>query len=530
MADFHGVVYTRKWVVNLILDIAGYTTDQPLLDMVVCEPSCGEGSFLRSITERLTSVAKAQDRFSPDELLGCVSAYDLDSDSIEVSKGVIVDTLTGEGMDWAEARRVADAWVCCADYLLSDPEPCDFVIGNPPYLRAAEIDPDAREEYCQRLEAMTKGCDIFVGFIQHGLDSLREGGNLTYICADRWLQNQYGKKLRGYMVDGGYGIDVLVRMYGVDAFEDEVDAYPSITRISKDGGDIRYADCVATFAEKCVPELKRWLDGDGSDYECSDFSACTMPCRTDSGVVPLAKPERVKMVVELIDRFPSLEDSGVQLGIGLATGRDKVFIVDDPTVVEPDRLLPAFNMRDHRRHVDKERWLVNPWTADNELIDLDDYPMTKAYFESHKDDLAKRHVAKKNGAYYRTIDKPNWSIYGREMLLWPDMATKADPVWSDGSKYPCHNCYWMISDTWDLKALAGLLMSEVAESFIDALGVKMRGGTLRFQAQYLRLIHVPMPEDIGVDTMSKLRDAFEEGNRDAATDAAREAYGICIKE
>ena len=39
----------------------------------------------------------------------------------------------------------------------------------------------------------------------------------------------------------------------------------------------------------------------------------------------------------------------------------------------------------------------------------------------------------------------------------------------------------------DAPARCALLMSYIAEVFIDALGVKMRGGALRLQAQYLRL-------------------------------------------
>lgn len=112
------------------------------------------------------------------------------------------------------------------------------------------------------------------------------------------------------------------------------------------------------------------------------------------------------------------------------------------------------------------------------------------------------------------------------MLLFPDMAMNADPVYSDGSRYPCHNCYWLISDNWDIKVLGGLLMSDIAESFVDALGVKMRGGTKRFQAQYLRLIHVPGPDSISSKTATLLREAFEANDRKAASKAALLAYGL----
>lgn len=260
--------------------------------------------------------------------------------------------------------------------------------------------------------------------------------------------------------------------------------------------------------------------------EGSRFSSCVIPQRTDGSVVPLASAKTVALVCDLASRFPALEDAGIHVGIGLATGRDDVFIVDNPDVAEPDRMLPAFSMRDHRRKTGKERWLVNPWDRHNKLVPLEDYPKLKAYFSAHRNDLSKRAVAKKSGVYYRTIDKPNWSILGRPMLLFPDMAARADPVLTDGSRYPCHNCYWMISDKWDLRALGGLLLSDIATSFVDALGVKMRGGTLRFQAQYLRLIHVPEPSSIPDSVRRGLAEAFEAGDRKAASVAARKAYGL----
>lgn len=36
----HGVVYTKKWVVNLILDVAGYVPGTGISDKVIVEPSC----------------------------------------------------------------------------------------------------------------------------------------------------------------------------------------------------------------------------------------------------------------------------------------------------------------------------------------------------------------------------------------------------------------------------------------------------------------------------------------------------------
>ena len=526
MAEYHGVVYTKKWVVSLILDIAGYTIDKKLWNSVVVEPSCGHGSFLDEIVKRLLESAKRDNMLDEAYLESCVRAFDLDEKSVYESRCIVRRNLICYGISENIAEKLSEKWVQNNDYLLFDDIPADYVIGNPPYLRATEIPSSARKKYVDKLSSMTKGCDVYVGFFEKGLRSLKnKNGVLCYICSDRWLQNQYGRKLRGFITEK-YHIDTLVRMHGVDAFEVEVSAYPAIIRIDYGIGKLKYVDCIGSFTDANAENLKSWLRAVKDDYKSNSFSAVQLEQPKNDMIIPLSKPEIVKNIQKYMMELPTLEESGVKLGIGLATGKDDVFIVDRPDVAEPDRMLPMFNMRDWRRKGTTERnWLVNPWNRNGGLVSLADYPKLRTYYEKHKKDISARHVVKKNASgWYRTIDKVNWSILGTPMLLFPDMAMRSDPVYSDGTRYPCHNCYWLISDTWDIKVLGGLLMSDVAESFIDALGVKMRGGTKRFQAQYLRLIHVPIPDTISSDVARMLKEAFENNDRETANKAAAIAY------
>src|SRR5580692_3429052 len=48
-----GVVYTKGWVVELLLDLAGYHPDNNLVDAVAVEPAAGDGAFLGAMIERL---------------------------------------------------------------------------------------------------------------------------------------------------------------------------------------------------------------------------------------------------------------------------------------------------------------------------------------------------------------------------------------------------------------------------------------------------------------------------------------------
>jgi hypothetical protein len=110
------------------------------------------------------------------------------------------------------------------------------------------------------------------------------------------------------------------------------------------------------------------------------------------------------------------------------------------------------------------------------------------------------------------------------------MKTTIHPVLEMGGHYPHHNLYYVISDTWDLEVLGGILLSRIAQAFIEAYCVRMRGGTLRFQAQYLKRIRVPKPDEIDADIEDALRVAFRTRDADAATRAAAAAYDIDPKE
>jgi hypothetical protein len=61
------------------------------------------------------------------------------------------------------------------------------------------------------------------------LDLLAPGGRLAFICADRWMRNSYGRKLRRKILTGPYAMESVLTTHDAAAFEAEVSAYPAIT-------------------------------------------------------------------------------------------------------------------------------------------------------------------------------------------------------------------------------------------------------------------------------------------------------------
>ncbi|MGK5548187.1 Eco57I restriction-modification methylase domain-containing protein [Streptomyces sp. URMC 127] len=530
----HGEVFTRAWVVELILDLLGYTADKDLCDLKLVEPACGGGAFLTVVASRISAACHAHQRPITDAI-DAVRAFDLLGRNVEQSRALITETLREEGWEPKNARKVATAWVRQGDYLLqSDAEHrADYVVGNPPYIRLEDVPDDRMAAYRRACSTMGGRADIYIGFYEVALRSLNHGGQLGFICADRWMRNQYGRRLR-QLVTKHFSMDLALVVHDVDAFDDQVSAYPAITLISnKPQGAAVAADTNRSFGAEQARDFVNWyLEGEPSTVATASYQAARMPhWFPDEASWPAASPARLASLEHLTERFQLLEDTrtGTKVGIGIATGADKVFLTKDKDLVEDDRLLPIAMVRDTTSGT--LDWngthLVNPWTASGDLVDLDAYPRLASYFEKHGEALRKRYVAvKQPQRWYKTIDKVDHQLTRRQKLLFPDMKLRIHPVLDEGGLYPHHNLYFIVSDVWDMRVLGGLLLSKVAEAFVEAYAVKMRGGTLRFQAQYLRKIRVPDPATISEGDQAALAEAFDKRDREAATEAALRVYGL----
>jgi hypothetical protein len=134
--------------------------------------------------------------------------------------------------------------------------------------------------------------------------------------------------------------------------------------------------------------------------------------------------------------------------------------------------------------------------------------------EARREEIAGRHVAQKVPAnWYRTIDRIYPEIAARPKLLIPDIKGEAHIVYEDEGLYPHHNLYFITSQSWDLHALQAVLVSGIARLFVAVYSTKMRGGYLRFQAQYLRRIRVPKWSQVPAPLKTGADRSRQEGGR-----------------
>jgi hypothetical protein len=524
-----GAIYTRREVVDFMLDIVGYTSDQPLASYRFLEPSFGGGDFLLPALERLLVAAQ---RIPTNER---IAALEPAIRGVELHRSTYIETcaavremLTAGGIRPADADRLLDVWLAQSDFLL-----CGFdhrfthVVGNPPYVRQEEIPEALIQEYRRRFVTIYDRADIYVPFIEQSLRLLEPGGKLNFICADRWMKNKYGKKLRA-LVSQNFSLTVYIDMYGTDAFHSEVSAYPAITMIER-----RDTPNTRVYARPAInADALGKLSADIAQRDLPRRSAVREIQHVASGSEPwvLDSFEELALVRRLEEQFRALEDAGCKVGIGVATGADKAFIGDFATLdVEESRKLPLVMTRDILDgHVQwRGRGVINPFGDDGKLVPLDAFPRLRRYLEARKDQIAGRHVAEKNpNGWYRTIDRIYPELARREKLLIPDIKGDASIVYEGGRLYPHHNLYFITSDAWDVRALQAVMRSGIARLFVALYCTRMRGGYLRFQAQYLRKIRVPQWRDVSPALRDKLAEFSGTEDRHLLNEIICELYGL----
>jgi hypothetical protein len=512
-----GAIFTKHSVVEFMLDLVGYEPTKPLYRLALLEPSFGGGRFVLSAADRLLASWRESGDTDPLSLRNAIRAVELDSATYVSFRKELADYLAAAGIDIEAAAELADTWLVHDDFLLADFSfKFDFVIGNPPYVRQELIEDHLLALYRATFPTMVGRADLYVAFMERSLDLLGPNGRLSFICADAWVKNDYGRGIRSKIAKA-FNLRYYVDMYGLDSFEVQVGAYPSITVIERASLTLSRVARAESVERDYLKQLQRDLhdkEGATRNSAVQDLDAVR-----GSGPWLLNVTPGLAVIQQLETMFPTVVEAGCRVGIGVATGADKAFIAPlDQLDVEDDRKLPLATNKDMPRG--ELEWtgkgIVNPWADKGGLVDLDEYPKLAAWLEPYREQLSGRHTAKGDvdRKWYKTIDRITPSLAWEPKLLIPDIKGNGDAIAYDpGTLYPHHNLYFITSSTWNLRALQALLRSGIAQLFVDAYSVKLGGNYLRFQAQNLKRIRVPFWYDISESDQAAMIAAGEVGDK-----------------
>ncbi len=501
-----GAIFTKPEISSLILDLAGYLPEpRRLAELRLLEPSCGDGAFITEIIRRLIGSERmhmGSIDWDDRHLDSAITACDLNLGFVLLARTQVGEQLHAEGCDPIRASELAEVWIQHTDFLLTSwTHPYEFVVGNPPYVRIEDLPPAVLRRYRELYRTCTDRADLYVAFFENGLRLLSPEGRLAFICANRFAKNLYGRALRE-MIAREYHVRHFLNLEHTQPFASDVSAYPCITVIDRKRGEPTYAASLDDLEHGTLASVKPQ-----AGRVAATVAAAFPSWYADGSPWIATERKSFDLLASLKFRLPLLEHSAAatQVGIGVATGADRVFVtkglIDSveaecqmPLVMAADILPDAVRWSEH--------YLVNPFDAadDGRLREFSAFPGLAAYFERHRAVLRKRHVAmKRPSSWFRTIDRVTASLLLKPKLVLPDIQLGGIVGLDPGRFYPHHNVYWITSNGWDLRVLQALLRSSWVTDQVRAHSVQMRGGSLRYQAQVLRKLRLPAFETLSCD-------------------------------
>ena len=165
----YGQYFTISLIAEFMVSLISHVKDSRVL-----EPSCGKGVFLDHLVKNgFTNI----------------SAYEIDK------------TL--------EAKYNFIKYISFISVSLK--EKFDIIIGNPPYIRWKNLEPELKAELENNLiwnKYFNSLCDYLFIFILKSIEHLNEGGELIFICTEYWMNTTHSATLRNYMCQNGYFTEI----------------------------------------------------------------------------------------------------------------------------------------------------------------------------------------------------------------------------------------------------------------------------------------------------------------------------------
>ena len=180
-------LYTTESVVEALLDKAGW----PDASGRLLDPGCGDGAFMCRALARLAP--EAGDHAAADRVTG----WEIHPRAALDARRAYAATLVGLGWGAADAEAAAGRNVRQADFVVGARDAGRFthVVGNPPYLRWANLPPGLATLYEAVVARHALG-DLAHAFLDACADMLEPDGVVAFVTADRWLFNETASRLR----------------------------------------------------------------------------------------------------------------------------------------------------------------------------------------------------------------------------------------------------------------------------------------------------------------------------------------------
>jgi hypothetical protein len=391
----------------------------------------------------------------------------------------------------------------------------EIVVGNPPYVRIQELrktNPALVDSLRGRYESAGRGnYDLYVVFVERGLQLLTANGQLAYILPHKFFTAKYGEPLRG-LISRDHLLRKVVH-FGDQQVFDGVTNYVCLLFLTTHENP----SCLWIR----VDSLANWLESGLAENGLVESDSVT---DSEWNFVVGKSSE----LFSSLDHFSHrLRDFTANVFQGLVTSADKVYLLE-PRSEERDGLVSVFSRatgkeysletavvkplckgsRDiHRYMISPSKMVLFPYdpkaseaSGRSELIPPEvfsaKYPCAWDYLCENKDSLENRENGKmKHERWYGFVYPKSVARFEKPKLLTPSIASRASFAFDeDGSHYFVgsgggggggYGILLRPDCDLDPHYVLGLMNSRLLDFYLQRISSPFQGGFFAYSRQYI---------------------------------------------
>lgn len=356
-------------------------------------------------------------------------------------KGVFIDVLQRKGICNIDGYEIDPSLAAMHDCVKCESfvtaaigEEYDLVIGNPPYVRWKNLEERFKEELSSSElwnRYFNSLCDYSYIFMLKGVEALKEGGELIFICPEYWMNTTHSQSLRDYFSAHGYFSHFFI--FNEASIFKGATVSTVVFRFVKSSDKVKPKMQVAKFLRKVQLDaavLERLLEKnpiDGVEYmELDQFnkgqrwvfapegvqaalarlmSACETEEAGEDGLFPI---RRMTTVGDVCD-----------IGNGMVSGLDKAFQIPDGAILnaaEKKASVLVYKAKDLNRYFPGKatRYINVPETINDEETFRMKYPHFYEMMSPYKATLLGRYDYGHGILYWQWSFKRNEKLFSKD--------------------------------------------------------------------------------------------------------------------
>lgn len=494
----NGAVYTPNYIKNFIVEHSLDKLKKNHDLILAADISCGCGAFLFTIANKLK---KQTNRTFYQIYRDNIFGLDISKSSIKRTEILLSILALANGEDRREftfnlycSNALSFSWFKYENKIKAN-NGFDLIVGNPPYVRAKNIDSASKKLLSNWSVTQAGNPDLYIPFFEIGLKQLNENGVLGYITVNSFYRSVNARELRKYLQRKKFDLSIID--FGHEKIFENKSAYTCICLISKNQSDsllfkkenskTLVKNGIQRFSKIQYKELnshRGWLLNDTRIIEnIKRIESTGKPLgslyKIKNGIATLSNDTYIFKPVSETEKYFILNHNEKQYEIEKNICRD---------IIKPNIL-----KYEHEIESVKEKLIypytngINPLSLMSEKYLKDNFPKAYKYLWDNKEDLQKRDKG--------NSDYGAWYAFGRTQalcdngfkLLFPYMAKKPHFVFTDQKDMLIYCGYAVFNESAEeLKILKRILESKVFEYYMVNTSKPYSAGYFSYAKNYVK--------------------------------------------